>query len=527
MEAKINVMEATLTGVKTSLNTRLAQRKKHRNSLIRFNQLPLEIVDNILWLSIVDPWPQTNSYSFLQRQQTISLVCSSWRTLVEYSPRFWSIIELSCPPAVISHFLKKSQSSRLEIKGFEDTEYGYAPINVFEDTLWKCFISIAPHADRIRSLILSLHSPDGLGMVLANPAPMLEELKVDSAVRYNVQGFDLFRGQASRLKDVALQNMGVRWDSGVLIGLRSLSIMEHPEYFPTGEQMRRLLEANPGLEKLDIGGLATAEDFGNDAVQTTDEGKPGRVVMSKMQELRLLHLPFKLVQAVLGVVEVPSISHFELTCLFQGIPASRLLGPGIKHLVPPLLRLSTGTQQAEITLGESTFSLAIYTPRHESPNVQIDLIETMPIGGFDWLAEHLFHAEGLPSVCAAGIFQVSLKFTDRFDMAEGTFISVLNRLNAVKTIGSLAETEIADHLSIALQRRMQSPPAGETPAVLRPFMLEVLDIRGLHGVDEDVEKALAKCVAPSGTFIPGRRRRQRPLSHFIDVEAEVSSDEDI
>ncbi|KAG9042067.1 hypothetical protein FS837_011381 [Tulasnella sp. UAMH 9824] len=517
-----------------------------------------KIASHILWLSIVDPWTQKDSYSFLQRQQTISRVCSSWWALVEDSPRFWSIIEFPCPPAVISHSLEKSQSSGLEIKSFKDSKYGYDPI--IEHARWKCFISIAPHADRIRSLVLSSRSLDGVGRVLEKPAPALEELKLDSRGCYDVRAFDLFCGQASRLRDVALRNIAVKWDSGVFTGLRTLIIVDRGEYLPTEEQVRRLLEANPGLEELSIEGLTMTERFENDAVQSTGEGKPSRVVMSKMLELSLSILPYKLAQAVLSNVEIPSMTYFEFMSRLEELPASTMLDPTVNHLVSTVLRLSKAVQQAELTFGQTRVVLAIYTPRHEGPTVRLELIKPTPVSAFEWLTENLFHSEGLPSVCAADTLQVSLKFGEDFNMGDGAFILILDRLNAVKVnaltmerschygeelIKYLGEAQgdsqwplpyltsmtlggpatLADHLSIALQRRMQYSPAGETPAAPRPAMLEVLDISGLHGVDEDVEKALAKCVASSGTFIPTRQGHR--FIRFVDLEAEISSDDDI
>ncbi|KAG8901642.1 hypothetical protein FRC00_005857 [Tulasnella sp. 408] len=361
---------------------------------------------------------------------------------------------------------------------------------------------------------------------------MLEELKLDIARCNFEQPLDLFCGQATRLRDVALDNIPVRWDSDVLVGLRSLDTKEKVQYLPTDGQMRRLLEANPGLEKMDIEAWdeTDTEHFEEDAVQSTREGKPSRVVMSNLHELRLFNLPLELVQAVLGHIEIPSIGYFML----------RLLGPNIKHLVSPLLQRSKGAQRAELTFEESSIEFAIYTPHHEIPTIQMQLRETVLSNGFDWLAENFFHAEGLPSVGAADIFHVSLKFQGGFDMGGGRFIPILDRLNAVKvkdltieswdhrgeelikylgapkedsqwplpyltsmTIDGLAE--LANHLLIALQRREQYAPAGDTSAAPRPVALEVLDIGGLRGVDEDVEKTLANCVASSGTFIPARQ----------------------
>ncbi|KAG9041343.1 hypothetical protein FS837_012400 [Tulasnella sp. UAMH 9824] len=542
IDEEIDALEETAISLQASLNARIVQRRKQRNSFIRFNQLPLEITSNILWLSIVDPWPRKISYSFVLRQQIISSVCSSWRTLVEDSPRFWSIVEFSYPLAAISHFLEKSQSSGLEIKSFQDSsEYDCSPREYFTERVYSSLI--APHAHRIRSLILSLRSTDELLAVLGKPAPVLEELRLDSEVYEFEQPLDLFSGQANRLMDVALENIPVRWDSDVLVGLRSLSMKGEVQHLPTEGQVRRLLETNPRLEKLNIEGGTETERFGNDAAQPTGQERSIRVVMGKMQELRLFNLSFELVQAVLGHVEIPAIRSLKLVCLFGGQPASRLLGPSIKHLVPHLVQRSRGTHRAELTFGESSMGLAIYKPGYDSPTIGIKLKQTVPTSGFDWLAANLFHAEGLPSVCAAEIFEASLKFKDAFDMTGGTFMPILDGLSAVKvknltveascdqgeelikylgepkdshwplpyltsmTIGGPAE--LAEHLSIALQRRMQYAATGEQLVTPRPAMLEALDIGDMRGVEEDVEKALAECVTGSGTFIPGRRRKRR------------------
>ncbi|KAG8910899.1 hypothetical protein FRC00_007375, partial [Tulasnella sp. 408] len=234
-----------------------------------------------------------------------------------------------------------------------------------------------------------------------------------------------------------------------------------------------------------------------------------------------------------------------------------LLGASIKHLVPPLLRLSSGTQQAKLTFGESSVSLAICTPQHESPAVQIEFKETEPMSGFDWLTESFFHAEGLPSVCAAEIFQVSLEFGGGFDMARGAFIPILGQLNTVKVkdltidsgcqhgeelINYLGEVKgdsqwplpylksmriggsakLANRLSIALQRRKQYAPAREPAAALRPVMLDVLNIGGVRWVNKDAEKALVECVASGGSFVPAGRQLEHDIFCFGD-----SSDEEI
>lgn len=551
-------MEETLSSVEASLKARILQRKRERNNLIPFNQLPLEIASNILWLSISDPWKRKITYSFLQRLGTISSVCSSWRALVEGSPRFWSTIEFRAPRQTILTQLEKSKSSPLEIKCFSDGAYHCAPtvgrgIGV---VLVPQLRLIESHTHRIRSLIVSMPTTNGMITLLDKPAPMLEELRLTFVHCMFVEPLELFCGQAGRLKDVALENLPVRWDSKALVGLRSLSI-KGLACSSTKVQAVRLLEANPDLEKLDLEDLVVMEGFGDDDVPSAG-GERIRVLMRKMRELRLFSLPFDLVRVVLGAIAIPSIQTFNLKCLFRGQPASRLFGPNIKHLVPPLLNRSRGTELAEIKLGKASLGLSIHLPRHKTPPIEIQLSNTeTPVAGFEWLAENLFSSQnGLPTVGSGGaeeegkeeMFQVSLGFGENFDMEVGSFVPILHQLSTVRvktltidsacrgerlikylgkkkeglqwplphlmslTVAGYAYNTMASDLLTALQRRKSAAPSEGTAApqsaVHLPAPLEILDIGGLRGLDHKTQKALADCISKSGTFTrPSRQQR--------------------
>ncbi|KAG8902010.1 hypothetical protein FRC01_009693, partial [Tulasnella sp. 417] len=315
LDVELHAIEETITSLQTGLRTWITQRKTQRNDLIHLNKLPLEIASNILWLSIVDPWQQEISFSFLQRLRTISWVCSSWRALVEGSPRFWSIIEFSGPKPVILDFLQKSGSSPLEIKCFSDGNYRCTPPRGLVGHVERhCLKLVAPHTHRIQSLIFSACVADGLLPILQTPAPMLEELRLELMDDFLEEPLDLFSGRADRLRDVELENILFRWDSAALSGLRSLKIKGEVDSWPTEAQVRRLLEANPGLETMEMEGLMIVDGSIDSLVESSDGngGKPTRVAMSRMQKLRLFGLPFELAQAVLGNVEIPSIKHFDL-----------------------------------------------------------------------------------------------------------------------------------------------------------------------------------------------------------------------
>ncbi|KAG8909805.1 hypothetical protein FRC01_006717 [Tulasnella sp. 417] len=561
LDVEIDAIEETITSLQTGLRTWITQRKTQRNSLIRFNRLPLEISSKILWLAVADPWQREISFSFLRRLETISSVCSSWRALIEGSPRFWSIIEFSNPETVILNFLRKSRSNSLEIKCFSDGIYDCTPpTELVSNVEWRCLKLIAPHMDRIQSLIYSAYSADGLLPILGNPAPILEELRLELMDNFLEVPLDLFCGQAGRLRDVALWNISIRWDSVILAGLRSLKIKGEFVCSPTEGQVWRLLQANPGLETMEIEDVMVTERFADDAVESSREGKSSRMVMSKLQQLRLLSLPFELVQAVLNNAETPYIKHFDVNCFFQEQLASESLGPTMKHLASPLLRLSQGAHLAEIAFGEITVGLKIYVGRQD-PTIRIELQNTTPVREFGRLAEIFFHTEGLPLVCAAEVFQVSLKFWSNFDLAGGAFIPILDRLGAVKVkaltiestcrnggelidyLGELNEdsqwplphltswtiggrTELADHLLRVLQRRKEAPPEGAVNP-LRPVLLEVLDLRALEvSARADMDEVLAKCISSTGTFTQATVRPFRYPAAFGDGWDDFDDDDE-
>ncbi|KAG8913300.1 hypothetical protein FRC01_004616, partial [Tulasnella sp. 417] len=350
---------------------------------------------------------------------------------------------------------------------------------------------------------------------------------------YSTDGSVLWAGWQV-LKDVVLENLPARWDSGSLMGLRSLEIKGNLAYSPTETEVLHLLEANPGLEKIEIEDVTVSEGFKNSPGPTRFSGKRSRVTMSNMQDMRLLSLPFELVRVVLDTVEIPSIRHLDVKCQFQGHPASQLLSPNIKHLVSPIIQGSTGAQLAKLTIGEGSVGLAIYLPSQCTPTIRLQFNDTVPVSGFSWLAEHLFAENGLPAVGSPEVFHVSLKFGDNFDMEGGAFIPILDGLGTVKvkqltigdgcgdpkhlirylgemergyrwplphlmslTIGGSADTAI--HLLLALQGR--KPGADLTEMAT----LEKLDIEGLGVIDARVEGALAELIGPKGTFIHATR----------------------
>ncbi|KIO30601.1 hypothetical protein M407DRAFT_20322 [Tulasnella calospora MUT 4182] len=295
--------------------TRIICRKKERNNLVRFNQLPSEIIGNILSLSIADPWIKRFSFSFLQRRQTISSVCSSGRTLVEGSPQFWSIIEFTNSQPAILALLEKFKSSPLEIC-FSAGWYSCAPEMDRTGRVTETYLElIAPHTHRIRSLIVSAHSTNGILALLDKPAPLLEELELSFSNFIFVQPVELFLGRVERLKDVTLENISSATEMQVL----------------------RFLEANSELEEMGIEDVSVTESSTADVVGSV-VGERGRVVMGNMRGLKLFNLSLELVQVIMGNVEISSIRHLDLECLCRQLQlASKLLGPKIQHLVSPIL----------------------------------------------------------------------------------------------------------------------------------------------------------------------------------------------
>ncbi|KAG8913301.1 signal transducing kinase of the PAK [Tulasnella sp. 417] len=525
-----NTIESLLTGLRENLMAGVIRRKKERNVLVPFHQLPLEIASEILWLSIANPCIKPPFYSFLQRRRTISSVCSSWRMVVECSPRFWSIVELTATPEAITTLLKNSDCHPLEIKCFSNREYHWASHMSRRQGLEM----IAPHTQRIRSLIVEAPSTEGILAVLDRPAPMMEELRLYFNGFELVRPIDLFCGQASRLRDVALVNIPVRWDSRALEGLRSLKIKATPAYSPTETEVISLLEVNPGLETLNIEDVRVTEDFADGVWPPRSGSKQSRVIMGNMREMRLFSLSFELVRIILGYVEIPSIEHLHVKCLFRGHPASQLLGPNIQHLVPPIIRRSTGAQLAELTIGEENLGLAIYLPYQVNPAIRIQLDNTAPVSGCGWLVENLFTPEGLPGVGEPETFQVDLKFGGSFDMQGGAFGPILGQLDAVEVkslvidrgckhgeelidyLGEMkedsqwplphltsltveGEASTATHLLAALQARKHGAD------LTRMASLEELNIEGLGGIDLNVEDDLEELMGHSRKFIRAAR----------------------
>ncbi|KAG8988154.1 hypothetical protein FRB90_002942, partial [Tulasnella sp. 427] len=570
IESEIRSMEVAIH----SLLERVIQRKKARNSLVKFNKLPLEISSYILWLSVADPWRNKLSLLFLDRVHVIASVCSAWHAVVEVSPRFWSVLELKHPLHVIEALLEKSKCSPLQVKCF--TERGGYDCGRSDGTADKSLSHLTEsHSTRIRSLALVMSESAAITELLSKPAPRLEELKLHFAYSRSGKPLKLFGDDAPSLRDVGLENAPVKWDCETLRGLESLRIKAHPRHHPTRSDVIKLLQRNPGLEKLILEDVGIGKDFWDAPISASKVGRSAeegnRVMMNNLRKLRFWDLPFEIAKVALGTIDTPRLETFHLKCHFHSLPVSDFLGPELASLVVDMLQRSAGDRnEVRLKLDRTSVGLDISPGDNQAPSILIRFTDTVRLSAFEWILKTL-----LPPALQASVnqppsreftSQVSLTFTDGFNMAGNAFLPFLDRLTGIKvkrlTIasGCLYAEQLIRHLGdrgnsdglwllpdltewvvggfgslaqpllAALQARypqkLTDHPTSlldtetftssqEVPMTLsqetslateRPSMkLEVLNIEGLQGIDKRMEEMLEGAVSKGGICLKATR----------------------
>ncbi|KAG8991678.1 hypothetical protein FRB90_001265, partial [Tulasnella sp. 427] len=436
LDDEVDSMEKTLSMLNRYLNARIAQRKRERNDLVRFSRLPLEISGGILWLSVNDPW---QGKTYLESVQAIALVCFAWRTLVQGSPRFWSIIELGTPLAAVKYCLKRAGSHPLEVRSMSSDSCSGPDVltsDALSDDRYTRLVSKRVGQTRRLSVFMRDAVDGTIRWILEKPAPLLEELKLQFVHNVFARPVELFSGQAGKLKSVELDNIPIRWDSEALAGLTTLEIKGRSLYAPIEMQVTEMLRANTALESLCLEEVKVAERLEEAlARQASNWIKPSTpVAMRKLRHLKLLNIPLELFLVVIDAVEIPCIETLELHCSFRFRPVFSL-ALITKSLTTPIFMLASKAERVELSFENDQVGLSIYLPSDNAPVVRFYMHNTMPrLGGFHWIVENLLSEFILPPDLdrlgpPVGL-PLTLVFGDGFDL-DHAVVPIVDELDAI------------------------------------------------------------------------------------------------
>lgn len=176
-----------------------------------------------------------------QARSTLASVSKRWNAIVNETPSLFTRIHCNDSRANNSLALMKSRSHPLDVV-FETSHHDPLTCAAMQES----FREAVQHLSRWRSAILRLNREDNLFGYLAAPAPRLESISIEfDSTELGNKPFDLFAGDASRLRSLDLSGLPVLWTSNILTNLQVLSIKHLYSSEPSLIEIIRILNACP------------------------------------------------------------------------------------------------------------------------------------------------------------------------------------------------------------------------------------------------------------------------------------------
>ncbi|KAG8946821.1 hypothetical protein FRC04_011368 [Tulasnella sp. 424] len=214
------------------------------------NDLPLEIFCEIILLAA----PQDRVLEYYGRLRVLRLVATSWSTLIDNHPKFWTIVHALDREPVWRMALQKSKAAEI------DVDVG----SIFESKSQTRLIkAIVGHMPRVRSLRII---DEEFGYLLENTsaAPCLRSLSLGQGLRDNDDDpialpFHPAKW-APNLRNVDLMCSPLTWMEPLWNNLERLFI-DTGRFMPglPMQEIFTILKASPGLRSLDITGIVPPE----------------------------------------------------------------------------------------------------------------------------------------------------------------------------------------------------------------------------------------------------------------------------
>lgn len=211
------------------------------------------------------------------------------------------------------------------------------------------FDLVLPHCHRWRELRLAVGLPEITITLRVMSMPMLEHLELRA--RPDVEGAqaELPNMQASpMLRTLSLDRVLANWPSpSIPMGLRSLAI-RNVISGPTISQLLALLSSTPQLEDLQL------ERVGIRSTSVPPIGEQKPLNMPYLQRVRILHMPRRVVTALLSLIRTNQCHHVFATPLdLSTLPHH---ARGLTNL---LSKISSSTRRIFVEIGNSYNALAI------------------------------------------------------------------------------------------------------------------------------------------------------------------------
>lgn len=302
------------------------------------------------------------------RQRTIlCLVCKAWSVTIRSTPSLWTRIHHKHSGPLNTLHLKQSQGHPLDVT-FNRTQVApyyslHLPNEYPAERERASFREVCQHIYRWRTATIVVRSRDrSVFQLLSKPAPLLEDatVTVDVWPEKNVS-VNLFAGQAERLQSLHLIQTTMPWTSGMLAGLRALTLERIDELPPSIGELMAILMASPQLSTLN---LTSIEGTGGAPLATGST-----VHLPLLQNLTLIDFPFPIINYLLSHIHPVPLRQLILHCEVEDGDTVSSLGLLITPFTPIIL-----LEGARIELAGS-YSHVSYVVEDEDSRLKVALVE--------------------------------------------------------------------------------------------------------------------------------------------------------
>ncbi|KAG9002193.1 hypothetical protein FRB90_011425 [Tulasnella sp. 427] len=309
----VKAITLTIDRVRDRLLGTVATLNTERNSLVPLHRLPLELLVDILRQMI----PPASDYyqsgptghTYHRRLATLRAICRQWRTIIDDTPAFWPVLDVSDPPRIVSRAVGFSAAYSLEVN-LARPSWDLTPRA--RDSSWReRFLQDAvQHAARWRSAQLTLPNAESLLSISQASAPRLIALDLRL---YQLEKLDqedpenIFRCRNGQLRRLGLSSIAIPWNSSLLCNLESLLISDLDDFAPTLTQILTMLRACPKMVDLEL-------DIPESEADDLPKDEP--LLLLLFLKSASLSLSDECASPLLKLLLAPSIDTFELNSNF-------------------------------------------------------------------------------------------------------------------------------------------------------------------------------------------------------------------
>lgn len=360
----------------------------HQNNPSKtINDLPLELITWILHAVIDDMTniPHFEGGYYLGTLKDLASVCRTWKSIIQSTPSFWTVIESTSTTEEIEYMLHKSRNCALTFRCVKEPIFNHG-IFPTDDVSGDKFLALAS-LNMCRCSSLSVRLADYRAIrLLESPAPILREATIVAVGSSYSSGLRvvLFDGQAGMLEDLFLSHIPIRWDAGLPPKLRRMKISYKSPYItlpPYPFQVVSALSSCTEIEIVDISG----PNLSHGLLAWADLEVPGPIVeLPVLKELKIEGMLIVGSSYIVGHLWAPTLQNLQIKEKSSGYPVTSLLQTPNPLLLESIRRVLSRSKIFHFTTGPEHIFIEI---SGAEGRVDIELCCTGPDELGRWLVE--------------------------------------------------------------------------------------------------------------------------------------------